>query len=168
MTRYEYSSTVEYSSFAGDYNYGRPPAPVKSLRREIENKGPKVRRSPKVWADRLRRLDALRDLITKNIETAHRRQAEYYNKGRCDVRFQLGDLVMCKAHVLSSEARKFSAKLAPDWEGPFVIIEDKPPNVYMLKMGDGRKNPKVHVSELKKYREGRGREGKGVGGGSTN
>ena len=106
--------------------------------------------------------------MTKNIEKAHQWQAEYYNKGRRDVRFQLGDLVMGKAHVLSSGARKFTAKLAPDWNGPFVIIDVKPLNIYMLKMGDGRRNPKVHVTELKKYREGRAKDVWGVGGGNTN
>ena len=40
--------------------------------------------------------------------------------------------------------------------------------MYMLNMGNGRKNPKVHVSELKKYREGRVSKGKRAGGGGTN
>ena len=62
---------------------------------------------------------------------------------------------MRKTHVLSSGAQKVSAKLAPSWEGPYEIIEVKPPNVYMLDMGSGRRNPKVHVKDLKKYREGR-------------
>ena len=46
--------------------------------------------------------------------------------------------------------------MAPKWEGPYEIIEVKPPNVYILKVENRRKNPKVHVGELKKYREGRG------------
>ena len=54
---------------------------------------------------------------------------------------------MRKAHVL-----------ALDWEGPFEIIEIKPSDVYMLRMGDGKKNPKGYVSEIKKYREGRVKE----------
>ena len=55
-----------------------------------------------------------------------------------------------------------------DLEGPFKIIEVKPPNVYLLKMRGGRKKQKVHVSELKEYREGRAKEEGGVGGGDTN
>ena len=80
---------------------------------QVENKGPKVRHSPEVWADRVRRLDALRHLVTKNIETAHRQQAEYYSKGRRDVRFQLGDLVMRKAHVMSSGVHVMSSGSFP-------------------------------------------------------
>ena len=120
-------------------------------------KGPKVRLLPEVWADRVRRLDALRDLVIKNMERAHERQAEYYNRGRQDTRFQVGDMVMRKVHVLSSAARNFSAKLAPGWEGPYKIVEVKPANVYILDMHGERRNPKVHVKELKKYRESRGR-----------
>ena len=141
-------------------NYGRDRPPVKSLRREVEVKGPKIRLLPEVWADRVKRLDALRDLVTKNLERTHERQAAYYNRGRQDVRFQVGDFVMRKVHVLSSGARNFSAKLAPDWEGPYKVIEIKPPNVYILDMEGGRRNPKVHVKELRKYREGRVIEGK--------
>ena len=110
-------------------NYGRHLSPVRSLRREVEKKGRKIPITEEIWVDRVRRLAALRDLVIKNIGAAHQRQANHYNKGRRDV---------------SSGARKFSAKLAPDWEGPFEI-EIKPPNVYILNMENGRKNPKVHV-----------------------
>ena len=44
---------------------------------------------------------------------------------------------MHKTHVLSSSAQKVSAKLAPNWEGPYDIIGVKPPNVYILDMGTG-------------------------------
>ena len=77
-------------------------------------------------------------------------------------------MVMHKTHILSNAANKISSKLAPDWEGPYEIIETKPPNVYVLKMDSGRRNPKVHVSELKKYREGRAEKGTNCGGGNTN
>ena len=111
-----------------------------------------------ILVDRVKGLETLRDLVIKNLERAHRRQANYYNKGRKDVHFQVGDMVMRKTHVLSSSTQKVSAKLAPGWEGPYEIIEVKPPNVYMLDMGNGRRNPKAHVKELKKYREGRVKE----------
>ena len=134
-------------------NYGRHPSPVKSLRREVEQKGPKTPMATEIWIDRVKRLDALRDLVIKNLKQAHQRQAKYYNKVRKDVRFQVGDMVMRKTHVLSSSTQKISAKLAPGWERPYEIIEVKPPN--MLDIGNGRRNPKDHVTELKKYREGR-------------
>ena len=56
----------------------------------------------------------------------------------------------------SNGPQGISARLAPKWEGPYEVVEVKPPNVYIMKMEHGRKNPKVHVGELKKYREGRG------------
>ena len=63
--------------------------------------------------------------------------------------------------MLWSGAQGFSAKLAPNWEGPFEVIEVKPTNVYIIRMNNGRKNPKVHMRELKK-REGRGMSRGGV------
>ena len=77
-------------------NYGRHPPPMKSLRREVEKKGPKIPITEEIWVDRVRRPDALRDLVIKNIEAAHQRQANHYNKGRRDVTYQVGDLVMRK------------------------------------------------------------------------
>ena len=106
----------------------------------------------------MKRLDALRDLVMKNIDRAHQKKAGYYNKGRQDVRYQVG-MVMRKAHVLSNGLQGISAKLALDCEGPYEIVEVKPPNVYMFNMGNGRENPKVHVSELKKA-QGNRRSGK--------
>ena len=42
-------------------NYGRHPSPVKSLRREVEQKGPKTLIATEIWIDRVKRLDALRE-----------------------------------------------------------------------------------------------------------
>ena len=148
MTTASQSSTRVSLAFL---NYGRHPTPVKSLRREEERKGTRVPMAIEIWVDRVKRLDTLRDLVDQ-------RQASYYNKDRKDIRFQVGDMVMRKTHVLSSSAQKVSAKLAPDSEGPYEIIEVKPPNVYILDTGNGRRNPKVHVKELEKYREGHVKE----------
>ena len=105
---------------------------MKSLRREVEQRGPKVPLPPDVWDDRMKRLDALRGLVTKHIDRAPQRQAGHYNKGRQDVRFQVGDRVMRKAHVLSNGPQGISTKLVPKWEGPYEIIKVMPPNVYIL------------------------------------
>ena len=58
---------------------------------------------------------------------------------------------MRRVHVLSSGAQGFSAKLAPKYEGPYKMVERKSTTVYVLEMRDGRKNPKVHIEEVKKY-----------------
>ena len=60
---------------------------------------------------------------------------------------------MRRTHPLSSGINKFSAKLAPKYEGPLKIVEIKSPTVYMLEnVGEGnRRIAKVHVSELKRY-----------------
>ena len=91
-------------------NYGRRSPPVKSLRQEVERKGPKVAILPEVWSDRVKRLYALCDLVIKNIDRAHQKQAGYYNKGRQDVRYQVEDMVMRKAQVLSNSPQDISAK----------------------------------------------------------
>lgn len=132
-------------------NYGRNPTPVKSLRREVETRGPKLRLDPEIWKDRVRKLDALRDLVVRHIDRAREKQEGVYNRGRKDVNFNVVDDVMRRVHVLSNAAQQFSAKLAPKYEGPFKVLEIKSPSVYVLDVGPSRKNAKVHVSELKRF-----------------
>ena len=95
------------------FNFGRHPESTKSLRRAGETKRPKTRLPPEVWVDRVKRLDALRDMVVRNIERAHQRQVVYYNRGHKDVRFQVGEMVTRKTHILSNAANKISSKLAP-------------------------------------------------------
>ena len=51
-------------------NFGRQLQPVKSLRREMEGTKLIERLEPGVWEDRLKRLDALRDLVSKHMDKA--------------------------------------------------------------------------------------------------
>ena len=134
-------------------NFGRHTRPVKSLRREIEGARPILRVPPEVWIDRIKRLDALRDLVARHIDQAREKQTREYNKNKRDVQFSEGDLVMRRTHPLSSGINEFSAKLAPKYEGPLKIVENKSPTVYVLEnvSGDTRRIAKVHVWELKRY-----------------
>ena len=97
----------------------------------------------------MKRLDTLRDLIGRHVDQSRQKREKYYNKGRRDVRFNVGD----KTHFLSDAVKKFNAKLAPKFEGPFEIIEILSPTVYVLGQGEesNRRIAKVHVSELKRY-----------------
>ena len=106
-----------------------------------------------IWEDRMKQLDALRNLVGRHVDESRQKQEKHYNRGRRDVRFNVGDRVLRKTHFLSDAVKKFNAKLAPKFEGPFEIIETLSPTVYVLGQGEGsnRRIAKVHVSELKRY-----------------
>ena len=77
-------------------NFGRHPKPVKSLRREVEGVKALEKIEPAVWEDRIKRLDALRDLVGRHVDESRQKQEKHYNKGRRDVRFNVGDRVLRK------------------------------------------------------------------------
>ena len=62
--------------------YGRQPRPVRSLRREVEDKQPVLKLDPEIWIDRMKRLQALRELVAKNIDDSSEKQKNYYNRGK--------------------------------------------------------------------------------------
>lgn len=67
-------------------------------------------KDPKFWLERMRRLGAYQDLIKRFLFKALSRQAEGYNKGKREVEFKVGDLVMRRDHHLSD-----AGKLLPSW-----------------------------------------------------
>ena len=133
-------------------NFGRHRRPIKSLRKEIEGARPILKVPPEVWVDRIKRLDALRDLVARHIDQAREKQTREYNKNKRDVQFSEGDLIMRWTHPLSNGINKFSAKLAPKYEGPLKIVEIKSSTVYIHETidGDSRNIAKEHVSQLKR------------------
>ena len=58
-------------------NFGRQPKSVKNLRREVEAKEGVVSIDLAKWQDRLKRLNALRDLVAKHINIEQERQKKY-------------------------------------------------------------------------------------------
>lgn len=93
-------------------NFGREPLTLNSLRRELEDNIEIEKGNKTEWLERLQRLQAIRDWIVENIDTAHRRQAKYYDAKHRAVTYKVGDLVLIKNRVLSDATKKFSAKLA--------------------------------------------------------
>ncbi|KAL7294487.1 hypothetical protein TKK_0012481 [Trichogramma kaykai] len=115
----------------------------------MEVRGPKIRLDPSIGADRVKRLDALRNLVAKHIDRAHAKQKRLYDQGRKDVTFGVGDMVMQRTHPLSDGKKGFSAKMAEKFDGPFSVAEVLGPTTYRLDVGAKRTNPKVHVEHLK-------------------
>lgn len=50
---------------------------------------------------------------------------------------------------MSSSAQSFAAKLVPKYSGPYTIVKILTPVRYELEDPSSRKNPKVHVKDLK-------------------
>lgn len=131
-------------------NFGREPTPVKSLRRQVETPRPITPIDPEVWKDRLKRLDALREVVAQVIDEEREKQAANYNKGKKFATFNIGDLVYCRDHPLSKGADRFSAKLAKKYRGPVRVLEILSPTVYIVETENAKQSGKVHVSQLKR------------------
>ena len=117
-------------------NFGCHPRPVKSLRRKVEGVRLVEKLEPGVWEDQMRRLDALRDLVTRHIDREREKQERYYNKGRKLVEFGVGEWVLRKDYVLSDAAKRFNVKLAPKFEGFYEVVKVLSPVVYELGLLD--------------------------------
>ena len=75
------TATQSSTRFSPAYlNYGRHPEPVRTLRRECEERKQIIKISEGDWAERMKELDALRDLSCKFINEATEKQKSYYNK----------------------------------------------------------------------------------------
>ena len=62
-------------------NFGRHPEPIKSLRRNFEDREQVVQIKEKHWLERLEELEELRDLVYKNINDGLDIQINRFNEG---------------------------------------------------------------------------------------
>ncbi|GKV37355.1 hypothetical protein SLEP1_g45396 [Rubroshorea leprosula] len=78
------------------------------------------------------------------------RIANLYNKRVRPRNFRVGDLVLRKAGLTGFETRY--GKLAPNWEGPYVVTEIPHPGAYILQDAEGKRVPRVwNVNNLKNF-----------------
>uniref|UniRef100_A0A3P9MP57 Gypsy retrotransposon integrase-like protein 1 n=1 Tax=Oryzias latipes TaxID=8090 RepID=A0A3P9MP57_ORYLA len=98
------------------------------------------------------RQQQLAEEVKRRVGVHQARNAKYYNTRRKDAHFLPGDLVWVRSHPLSKATEKFSAKLAPKWEGPAKIIKKLGPINYRVIWGDPqKKEDTVNVVNLKTY-----------------
>lgn len=89
----------------------------------------------------------------RNLIRARELVRRKYNRGRIPNPFQVGDLVYCRAHPVSSAVDKRAAKLCYRWTGPHRILRFLTPVTASL--GDpqtGKILRKAHLSHLKPHR----------------
>ncbi|GKV45813.1 hypothetical protein SLEP1_g52858 [Rubroshorea leprosula] len=78
------------------------------------------------------------------------RVAKFYNKRVRARQFQVGDLVLRKAGLTNIHSHM--GKLAPNWEGPYMVVQVKRPGSYVLADIHGRQLPYLwNVQNLRKF-----------------
>lgn len=75
--------------------------------------------------------------VQKRLKIAHDWAKHRYDLRRRPVQYRVGDQVWNKNYALSDASKYFSAKLAPKYEGPFVIKQQLSPLTFQLKDGRG-------------------------------
>ncbi|GKV17243.1 hypothetical protein SLEP1_g27774 [Rubroshorea leprosula] len=75
-------------------------------------------------------LDEVREQSRLRTLTYKQRTANLYNKQVQPRNFRVGDLVLRKAGLTGFETRY--SKLAPNWEGPYIVTEVPHPGAYIL------------------------------------
>ncbi|KAJ8978841.1 hypothetical protein NQ317_012045 [Molorchus minor] len=89
--------------------------------------------------------------VQKRLSEAYVRSRHAYNLRRRDDRFQLRQSVWKRNYVLSDATKKFTAKLAPKFSGPFTITRVLSPWTYELTDSAGRCIGTWHAKDLKAH-----------------
>lgn len=134
-------------------NFGRNPPPPHCLRNHLPLplKGKPV--SKDVWVDRVKRLSAIHDLVRAQMDLAFAKQSKYYDKHRHKLIDNVGDRVLRRTHYLSKGEKFSNAKLAEPFKGPRLVEKKISDVVYeVLDVTDNTRH-KLHVSDLKPFRE---------------
>ncbi|KAF4527787.1 hypothetical protein B566_EDAN015225 [Ephemera danica] len=95
-------------------------------------------------------LKEMQKFIQPRIEQAKARQARNYNKGRREVPYLPGQLVLIREHPLSNTAKNFSAKLADRWSSPYKVIRSFN-GVDLEVENESGVRKTVHVCNVKPY-----------------
>jgi hypothetical protein len=150
LAEFAYNSRVHESTklspFQTDLGY-QPHCPTRLLFPSEESRSAGAEEFAKLQAEVIA-------IARHQLVKAQERMKEYYDQGRKDQQFNIGDQVLLLAEMLSTQhSRKGNKKLSPKWVGPYEIIEVVNPLSYTLKLPAnlGRLHPVFHTSSLKPY-----------------
>jgi hypothetical protein len=92
-------------------------------------------------------LHKIREEAMDNIKLARQKSAEYYNRGRSDTEYNIGDLVL----LYTPQRRKgLTAKLLITYTGPFRITKKMSDNVFQIQISK-QKEVVVNKARLQKF-----------------
>ncbi|GLU19127.1 hypothetical protein SLE2022_353920 [Rubroshorea leprosula] len=116
---------------------------ARSDRHDDQNNGQLLRENLDL-VEEIREMARIRNMAHQS------RVAKFYNKRVRARQFQVGDLVLRKAGLTNTYAHM--GKLAPNWEGLYMVINIKRPGCYQLADVQGRPLPFVwNVHNLRKF-----------------
>jgi transposase InsO family protein len=101
-----------------------------------------------ICAENLGCMSKIFDNVQARLWQAHQKNTAHYNLRRKHVEFNVGDVVMKRAYVLSDKDKYFSKKLAPKFL-QCRVIEKKSPLVYVLEDMHGKNIGTWHIKDLK-------------------
>lgn len=104
-----------------------------------------------IYAENLGCLKDVFNTVQAKLWHAHAKNASHYNLRRKPMEFNIGDIVMKRAYVLSDKDKFFSKKLAPK----FIkcrVIDKKSSLVYILADMSGKNIGAWHIKDLKTNR----------------
>ena len=99
-----------------------------------------IENNDKALAEDLKVVDELRDLAKFRIRAYQQRITKSYNKNIRIQRFQVGDMVLRKA--FKNTTNPSDGKLAPKWEGPYLIDSEAGKSAYWLATMEGEILPR--------------------------
>lgn len=93
-------------------------------------------------------------IVKANLQTATSNQATHYNLRRREWAPRKGDLVLVRKRVLSKAIDHFAAKLAPRFDGPYLVTEFiSPVIVRLVDINTKKSRGTAHVKDLKPFHE---------------
>ena len=96
------------------------------------------------------RMKVLHETLRNRLKEANEQYSEYYDKGRKDQLFKVGDMVWLDARNIKT--KKPSKKLGPKRLGPYMIIDIIGKRAYKLKLPSGsRIHPVFNVALLEPF-----------------
>ncbi|KAJ8034323.1 hypothetical protein HOLleu_21107 [Holothuria leucospilota] len=84
-----------------------------------------------------------------NMQQQANRNKREYDRKRQDVKLHVGCKVLLKLHALSNLKKHFSAKLAPRWRSPYLILQQSSPVAFVLQDVETKEKRIAHVDQLK-------------------
>lgn len=100
---------------------------------------------------RLQLMLELKEKCRTKLQSAHSRQARYYNLRRRENPYTVGQQVLKRSHVLSSAVDHVASKLAPKFEGPFLVHSKIGNNILRLRDPRSKNTWVVHAKDLKPF-----------------